>query len=206
MDWIVLSLLALLIGMAGFWGGVLQHSHVGAGDGGSLLAYPRIVSADNTIVEIAGSVAPTELWSFVLPANTLTTSTVVMVELGGDWLNNGITISPNSPQFHLRLSGSSTLMLNPTVAALPKQAARHGWVLQFSVAIFNTNPQIESIGPGNLQILRNTGGVILVDQWQAQTYVGLDWTTNKTLALEVTNANADADYRTRKIWARVIVE
>lgn len=57
--------------MPGWWNGILQHLHSDAGQGGTLLEYPRVLAWNSTTVLIENSVAETELATFTIPAGAL---------------------------------------------------------------------------------------------------------------------------------------
>jgi hypothetical protein len=84
--WLLASMLALAFG-AGFWGGVLQHAHLSAGDGGILTIYPRVLFRDTTNTLIINSIANNDV-TFTVPGGTLGTQRLLRFTISGQLINN----------------------------------------------------------------------------------------------------------------------
>lgn len=74
--------------MPGWWAGILQHLHTDAGQGGSLLDYPRVVGRTSNQVIIDGSIVETELATFTIPAGVLTPGNELRVRSQFSFRNN----------------------------------------------------------------------------------------------------------------------
>jgi len=106
MDWLTLSALLLVVGMAGFWGGVLQHAHANSGDGGTLSGYGRVLFRSVAQTFIFNSTVETVLATYTLPGGTMSSGQVLRITTLLRW--DQITgVAQNEPSIRVGTNGSS---------------------------------------------------------------------------------------------------
>jgi hypothetical protein len=179
--------------MAGFWGGVLQHAHTGAADGGKLISFKRIFLQDSPPANIiSNTVAETTLFSNTIPANVLSAPFGYhsIKFLLSTVQNTGI--AQNSPTFRVKLNG--TIVLATLAISLPNAINEYQSFLE--IEIFPTDA-VTSKYLRAKWLLTAVVGTVFATPLQDQVAFNLqviDFSSPVTLSLTVQNAVANPSY------------
>lgn len=192
-SWALWSIVCVLFGMAGFWGGVLQHAHNNAGEGGTLGSYTRLIAKDNTLNTVQGTVAPTDVNAIVLPANTSSASSRIKITACG-WFDNTTGLAQTSPTISVRIGGI-TIMTLPGVAAIPSGGNSNGWYFEINgtrrlggnVMFFEGRVVFDD--PLSATLVPRIDGIRL-------TAFTVDPTIDRTIDVRITNAVVTVGYAT----------
>ena len=199
--WIALTLLLLVFGI-GFWGGVLQHAHLGPGDGGTL-DRPLILRRDVTFASAVNTAALTTVLTHTIPANTILVGMGLRIYAHGFILQNTLTAQA-SPLIRISIGGATVLQF--PAAAIPALANQPGariWSMELFLMNNFTN-DARGFGMARLlSVLTSTGdpAPLLIDY--ANCLASINFTTSKNVLIEIQNPVADPSYETSKVLCMI---
>jgi hypothetical protein len=197
--WLLASMLALAFGV-GFWGGVLQHAHQNAGDGGTLDLYARVLFRTVSVVtDVGNTVVATTVASFIIPANTVPEGRGLRLTAHLVWRQN-TGLPQNEPSIRWGMGALFFGHVGNTTAFATNVNERSIQV-NFRIMNVQAGAGIKTLG-GNYDFLdaatgAGSGLVPVIARSLGGDYGGFDWTVDQTWNLVVTNAVANAGYITR---------
>ena len=135
-SWIILGTLPLFF-FLGYWGGVLQHSHLSAGDGGNLQDYLPTPHRNVLGTDILGSITPNDI-TVTIPGGTLALNKTIRVTVLGEFLNNtGLAQVPPQIDLGYGAAGSECILFPATT--IGSHPNRRMWRAQWFISAQNSN-------------------------------------------------------------------
>jgi len=174
-------------------------------DGSTAGTIPIVLDRDVTTATVANTTAATTVYTFSVPANTLSTNRAIVVEAIGDVLSNAGT----TPTLTVALTYGGTTFASAAISAvLTASANRRALLTRATLSANNaTNAQV---GSGEVTILEpNTVSGTLSSVFTC--YVGMhnaltvDSTAAQTLAMTLTHNIADANISARVFTVQVML-
>jgi len=196
MDWLTISALVLVFGMAGWWGGVLQHAHQSVSDGGVLTDRPQVLARDITQTVTSNSIALTNVLTFTIQANTVATGQGLRIYARGNMTQNGF-VNAGSSLVRIQIGGSLIINLPLSGATLSQSATPRAWAIElFLLNLGATN--IRSMGTARILTATSAGDVAPALEERSINSLNADFTTNLDITVDVQNSQADPAVSTAK--------
>lgn len=192
--WEYWSIACVLIGMAGFWGGVLQHSHLNAGDGGTLTTYLRAASVNLTPATINSSVVNTILASLPMPATQILPTSRLIFEAWGDCIQN-TGVAAAAPTFAIDLDGTNVCSIIGATVSLPNSPSAYGLYCRGEYQMRNS--VASSIRDIFGIIEQNLTALPALADFKARAESGINFSAGVTINVRAQNAVNNALYTTR---------
>lgn len=155
----------------------------------------RVLDRDVTQQESSNTTSEVTIYTFNVPANTLSTNKALRLEVQGDLLNN--TASTETWTIRVKFGGTTIASYAPTTITV--NATRRPWWLTSKIVAGNaTNAQraMTHVWLGTPQANGNIGGDLTHDAAGRHDALAIDSTAQQTLAVTVQHSAAGVNFST----------
>lgn len=205
-SWAIWTIVCALFGMAGFWGGVLQHAHSGPSDGGTLPNYPRIISETTTAVFVQNTIVQTTVFSINIPANSVLVSKLLNIEANLTLLQN-TGVNRTEPTIAIIISG---VFVAARTGAFSIVSVFGQYPINLQVKILARDLLSQTSVTGMYTLLPpedlNFATPLVSKAVLTNLVTNIDWTIDNLLELVVVNQFASSNYLTTLRSAKVFIE
>jgi hypothetical protein len=191
--WVWLISAPILFGI-GFWGGIIQHSHLTIGEGGTLPSYFRYFFTSHTLVSVTNTIVQTTIASFTLPGNSISQNNRFVWEGLIGWINNtGVAL--NEPIIILKIGGQVVTQIGNTTAFATSPNERGGhFMLTLSQGPSSSILQGRSAWTDSIN--NTSGNPVLADRITSSLSVTPNFAIDNLIEINVLNVSANVNYTT----------
>lgn len=191
--WVWVLTLPFVFGI-GFWGGVLQHSHLTIGEGGALLSYFRYFFLSHTLVSVTNTIVQTTIASFTLPADSVPQNSKFVWEGLIGFINN-TGVNQNEPIIILKIGGAVVAQIGNTTAFATSPNERGGH-FKLTLSQGPSSSMLQGRSAWTDTINNTSGNPVLADRITSSLSVTPNFAIDNLIEINALNVTANVNYTT----------